>query len=133
MSFAKSFHRPDLGYLLLRILVGGLMFNHGLQNLIAGVETWEMLGSVMANFGITVYPSLFGLVCVVIQTFGGLFFLLGLFFRPVCMLLTLVMLLAVCFHLMSGHEFPQAELAAVFTILFTAFTFMGPGRYSVDK
>ncbi|HQU09589.1 MAG TPA: DoxX family protein, partial [Opitutales bacterium] len=112
---------------------GALMFSHGLQKFIGGMQEWEMIGSVMANYGITVYPTAWGILCMSAEAIGGILFLLGLFFRPVCFILLFNMLMALSYHYFSADTFQHAELTMIYGIVFLSFLFIGPGRYSVDN
>jgi putative oxidoreductase len=64
---------------------------------------------------------------------GGLCLILGLFFRPACLLLAITMGVAANMHLGKGEGILAASHAIELGILFFSLLFIGPGRYSVDK
>lgn len=130
-SLAK-FH--DLGLLLLRVAIGLFyLWVHGLPKLMGGAERWEKLGSAMHNLGIAFLPTFWGFMAAATESFGALLFAIGLFFRPSCLLLTFVMLVATIMHLQKGDGLGTASHAIEMGIVFFAMTFIGPGKYSVDK
>jgi putative oxidoreductase len=106
---------------------------HGYPKLLGGPEQWEALGGAMKNLGITFAPAVWGLMSGLTETFGGFLILLGLAFRPVCILLTFNLLLAALTHLNSAEDFMSASQAIETGFMFLGLFFIGPGKYSVDK
>lgn len=124
----------DLGLLILRIGLGlSFIFLHGYPKLVGGPETWEAVGSAMNNVGINFYPTAWGLMAGVVEALGGLFLLLGLFYRPVCLFLAFTMLVAGMNHLAMGDGLMGASHAFELLVVFIGLMFVGPGKYSVDK
>lgn len=107
----------------LRIVAGLLFWQHGVQKLLGG-----MGGSSVELF------SLMGLAGI-LEFFGGILILAGLFTRPVAFVLAGEMAAA---YFLS--HFPEAfwpiqnrgELAALYCFIFLFFFAAGPGRFSVD-
>lgn len=91
-----------------------------------------MVGSNMAIFGITFAPAFWGLLAAITEAVGGLLFALGLFFRPVAVLLTGTMVVALATHLAAGDQFMQYGHALDLLIIFAASILIGPGRISLD-
>lgn len=124
----------DFGLLLARIGLGlSFIFLHGYPKLVGGVETWEVVGSAMSNLGIDFYPAVWGFLAGFTEAVGGLFLLLGLFYRPACLLLAFTMLVAGMNHLAMGDGLMGAAHAFELLVVFVGLLFVGPGKYSVDK
>lgn len=121
-----------VGWAILRAGIGITIFLHGLPKLLGGEEVWTMIGSNMAIFGITFAPAFWGLVAALTEAVGGILFALGLFFRPVAILLTGTMVVALATHLAAGDQFMQYGHALDLLIVFAAAILIGPGRFSVD-
>lgn len=129
----------DTGLLFLRIGLGIAFLAHGIPKLMGGPEVWRGLGQTAGVFGVTAAPVFWGFLAGFNETAGGLCLLLGLLFRPACLILTLQMLVAIFgVHFRStnpllhsygaGWSHPM-ELA----IVFFSLLLIGPGRYSIDR
>ncbi|TZF85964.1 DoxX family protein (plasmid) [Pedobacter sp. BS3] len=123
----------NTGLLLLRIGVGIMFILHGYPKLAGGPEMWKAVGGAMKNIHITFYPVFWGLMAALTETFGGFLFLIGLAFRPACLLLAFVMLMAAMNHFAMGQGFNEASHPIEAGIVFIGMAFIGPGKYSVDK
>jgi putative oxidoreductase len=109
---------------VLRIVAGFLMVWHGSQKLFGypvalplGAE-----GALVTTAGL-------------IELFGGLLILVGLFTRPVAFLISGLMAAAYFMaHAPSGFLplVNQGELAAIYSFLYLYFTFAGGGAWSLD-
>lgn len=127
-----SKHR-DLGLLILRVGVGVFMISHGLPKLMGGPVFWAKVGLSMGNLGVDFYPAIWGFMAAATETIGGLFFLIGLWYRPVCLLLAFTMAVAGTNHLAVGDGWSGASHAFELLFVFIGLLFIGPGRLSVDK
>ena len=123
----------NTGILLVRIGLGVMFIMHGYPKLLGGPELWKGIGGAMGEVGITFLPLLWGLLAALAETLGGLFFLLGIFFRPVALILAFNMLIASLHHLSAGEGLQGASHAIEIGIVFLGFIFIGPGKYSIDK
>lgn len=123
MSFPRGSF-ADITLSLLRVVAGFLFLQHGAQKLFAVLGREEAVELF----------SLFG-VAGVLEFFGGLLILFGLFTRPVAFVLSGQM--AVAYFL---SHFPRGfwpienggELAALYSFLFLFLFAVGGGSYSVD-
>jgi putative oxidoreductase len=123
----------NTGLLMTRIGLGILFMLHGYPKLLGGPEKWEAIGGAMKYVGIDFFPLVWGLFAAITETFGGFLILLGLAFRPVCLLLTFTMAIATSMHLNSNEGFMSASQAIEMGVVFLGLAFVGPGAYSVDK
>jgi putative oxidoreductase len=120
----------DIGLLILRIGFGlSFFWYHGYPKLAAGPEGWERTGDAVANIGITFGHAAWGLAAALSEGVGGLLFAAGLFFRPVCMAMLGVMVMATVDQL--GREMPQPEHALKNAFVLAGMFLVGPGRYTV--
>lgn len=122
----------DLGLLILRIGFGlSFVWYHGLPKLMGGPDNWARTGSAMENIGITFGHTAFGLAAALSESLGGLLFAAGLFFRPVCVAMLTVMVVATIEQL--GRPMPAPEHALKNAFVFAGMFLAGPGRYTLKS
>ena len=122
-----------IGLLIIRIGLGVMFIYHGLPKLMGGEKTWEQLGGATKYVGIEFWPVMWGFLSAVVETFGGFLLVLGLVFRPVCLLLVVNLAVAVALNFGKGEGMDGAAHAIEDAVVFAGLFFTGPGRYSVDK
>lgn len=110
---------------ILRIMVGLLFIQHGMQKLVGFPP--PPMGMPMTE--LTVFAGMMELI-------GGLFVVLGLLTRPVAFLLSGFM--AVGYFMVHAPQgfFPannMGELAVLYCFVFLYFVFSGPGTWSLDN
>jgi putative oxidoreductase len=112
---------------LLRIITGFLFIPHGAQKLFGFMAPpqWST-------------PPIFSLVGIagVLEFFGGLLILLGLFTRPVAFILSGMM--AVAYFMVHAPQgfLPlqnKGELAVIYSFLFLFLSVAGGGAWSIDR
>ena len=123
----------NTGLLITRIGLGIMFMMHGYPKLLGGPEKWEAIGGAMKYTGIDFLPVVWGLLAAATETFGGFLILLGLAFRPVCLLLTFTMAIAATMHLNNNEGIMGASQAIEMGVVFFGLAFVGPGTFSVDK
>jgi putative oxidoreductase len=123
----------NFGLLIIRIGLGVLFIWHGVPKLAGGPDHWEKIGGAMKTVGISFAPAFWGFMAAIIETFGGLLLMIGLAFRPVCLLLFLNLIVAALMHFSKGDGLQGAAHAIEDAIMFLGLLFIGPGIYSVDK
>jgi len=128
MSF---FHNPALArfsHTALRVITGLLYMQHGAQKL------FGMLGGVDGH-GATAHTAL-AVVAGVLEFFGGLLIVVGLFTRVVAFLLSGEMAYAYWMvHVARGGLIPiynRGEFAALLCFVFLFLAFNGAGPWSLD-
>lgn len=123
----------NTGLLIMRVGLGIMMIYHGYPKLLGGMEQWVAVGSSMKYLGINFTPAIWGFLAAVTETFGGFLLVIGLAFRPACLLLMFTMVVAATMHLNNGDGLMTASHAIELGIVFLGLVFIGPGKYSVDK
>jgi putative oxidoreductase len=117
-----------LGLLVLRLALGIIFFSHGYPKL---AHSGAVMQAFFVQHGL---PGYFVYVAGVLEVFGGILLVLGLFTRGAALLLTIEMGVAIWkVHSASGiyavrdYEFPLAVLAGSF-----ALATVGAGLVSLD-
>jgi putative oxidoreductase len=126
VKFLNSFQ--PLGLLILRVTLGVIYFTHGYPKL---AHANPAMQTMFVQHG---FPAQFVYVAGVLETFGGLLLLVGLFTRAAALLLAIEMCVAITkVHIVHGimavhdYEFPLALAAACF-----ALATLGAGAASLD-
>ncbi|MFD0766526.1 DoxX family protein [Mucilaginibacter lutimaris] len=134
MAYLSSLGKyKDLGLLIIRIGLGAMFIFHGYPKLMGGPNGWAGLGESTKYVGIHFAPVFWGFLAALTETLGGFLILIGLSFRPVCLLLVINLFVAAAMHLGKGDGLQGAAHAIEDAIMFAGLFFIGPGRYSVDK
>lgn len=123
----------DFGLLILRLGLGGMFIFHGAPKMFGGPETWGRVGMAAASLGINFAPAFWGFMAAFSEFVGGILLIMGLFFRPACMLMALTMSVATSMHFGRGDGLRGASHAIEAGIVFLSLIFIGPGRYSLDE
>ena len=126
MKFLNAFQ--PLGLLILRAALGVIFFTHGYPKL---AHANPAMQAMFVQHGL---PAQFVYVAGVLETFGGLLLLLGLFTRAAALLLAIEMCVTIAkVHIVHGimvvhdYEFPLALAAACL-----ALATIGAGAASGD-
>ena len=131
--FSKLGRYIDFGLLIMRIGLGVMMVLHGYPKLIGGPEKWTSIGNAMKNIGMVSYPTFWGFMAAITEGLGGVLLILGLAFRPACLLLLFTMVMASINHFSKGDDIMKASHAIELAFVFFGLFFAGPGRHSIDK
>jgi putative oxidoreductase len=131
MEALKKLHNDDLGKLILRIAIGGLMLFHGVSKILTGLE--PILEIVKANR----LPEFVAYGVYLGEVVAPVFVLLGLWTRPAALVMAINMIVAVALEhrtqifaldKMSGAW--AIELPALYFLGSVAIVFLGAGRFS---
>lgn len=114
----------------LRIAAGLMFFAHGAQKILG----W--FGGFGPDGGTAELMSRFG-VAGVLETFGGLAIALGLFTRPIALIVSGEMAVAYFWMHVAGRDSlwwwaNRGELAALYSFVFLFLAAFGGGAFSVD-
>ena len=120
----------DFGLLLLRVGVGIAFVAHGYPKLFMGGAVGLAKGLAAAGIPGGVFAAY---LAAMAEFFGGIALILGIFFRPLTVILAFNMLVALMFHLNLGDPFVKYSHALESGILFISLIFIGPGAYSLDE
>ena len=130
--FSNLGNYRNFGLLIIRVGLGIMFIYHGLPKLSGGPDTWKSVGAATKCVGITFLPVVWGFLAAVVETVGGFLLVIGLAFRPVCLLLVFNLLVAAIFTF-KGEGLMGASHAIEDAIMFAGLLFVGPGKFSVDK
>jgi len=130
--FGNLGNYKNFGLLIIRVGLGIMFIYHGFPKLSGGVKGWEQLGGSAKYIGIHFWPVFWGFMAAVTETFGGFLLIIGLAFRPVCLLLVINLIVA-ALTVFSKGGLMDASHAIEDAIVFAGLLFVGPGKYSVDK
>ncbi len=123
----------DLGLLAGRIGLGILFILHGWPKLAGGQSAWERYGHAIAAVGVTFLPKIWGLAAGLAEFGGGILLILGLLFRPACLMIGFEMFVAFVWLFKSGRGFVDYSRPLEMLCLFVILLVIGPGKHSVDK
>lgn len=132
MRTRRSGYYRNIGLLLLRFGLGVAFLFHGYPKVFGGPEAWITYGSAMKYLGIDAAPMFFGFLAGVTEFFGGIFLMAGLFYRPILVLLTITMLVAMITKIAEGAAYPEMAHPMKMAIVFASMILLGPGKYSID-
>src|SRR4051812_26108244 len=131
--FSQLGNYKNFGLLVTRVGLGIMMFIHGLPKLTGGPDKWDSLGHSMSHLHITFFPVVWGFMSAITESIGGLFCVLGLWFRLVSILMVVNFIVATVVLLDAGKGITGSSEAIELGIMFAGLVFLGPGSYSVDK
>jgi putative oxidoreductase len=130
--FEKLGKYQNTALFLMRVGLSAMMIVHGFPKLTGGPDAWGKLGQAMGVWGIHVVPVFWGFMCAATEAIGGLLLILGLWFRPVCLLMMINLAVAASHHFAAHDGINGAAHAIEDGIAFLGLFILGPGKYSVD-
>ena len=123
----------DTGLLVLRIGIGCMFIYHGFPKIFGGPQMWTNVGLMaMPGLGIKFAPAFWGFMAAFSEFAGGILIILGLFFRPACVLLLITMAVATHTQLTTSGMLAASQPIED-GILFLSLIIIGPGKYSLDE
>src|SRR3989337_2390810 len=134
LSLSPMARLAGLAPLTVRIIVGIIMFAHGLQKLQGGPANF---GGLLSQLGVPA-PEFMAYVVTFVELVGGALLIVGLLSRLSALLLTIDLVVAILLvKLNIGLIAPQgsgagAELDLALIAGFLVILLAGPGRFSLD-
>ena len=122
-----------LGVFILRVSLGILLSVHGFPLFISGPNAWKRIGEAVSLVQIDSFHLFFGLASVMIQAFGGLALVAGLFTRGIAILQTIILGFAMAMAFQRGESILHQLVYAQITLACLSLVFIGPGRLSLDR
>ena len=132
--------KPDVGLLILRVAVGLVFLFHGWAKLFG--DQISFVQEMLQMVGWTLPEAILWLVAL-LELFGGIALVLGVFSRSAALLLTIEMVIAVAlFHLRQGFfivSVPNVPLAYGFEYHIALVSGLvcvalgGPGRWALEE
>jgi len=132
-SLSKLGKFDYLGLLLLRLGAGALFAYRGFPLFLEGPKTWRETGEALELLGIDSLHLIAGLAGLMIQAFGGVAIVLGLFTRGFALALAVVASLGLGVQLDQGAEELRLLVIAHVSLSCLCLAFVGPGRLSIDR
>ena len=130
--FSQLGRYTNFGLFIMRAGLGAIMILYGLP-ILTHSDQWSGYGKAMGNLHIHFFPAFWGFMFAITETVGGLFLILGLWFRLVCLLLLFSFIVAALSHFADGEGIEKAAHALELCFTFAGLFFVGPGKYSVDR
>ncbi len=113
--------------LILRIVFGVLLMNHGYTKLVNFSSTAQQMPHFLGMGG-----SVTTALVVFAEFFCALFVILGLFTRLACIPVIISMSYAL-FVAHNGEVFQKGEMSCLFLVAYFVLLLVGPGKVSVDS
>jgi putative oxidoreductase len=124
--------KQDIGLLFLRVVVGAIMLVYGGHKILGGQQCLLEVGSAIRVIGVNFLFVFWGSCAALSEIIGGLFLVIGFFFRPSCLFLTFTMLIATLHNLSLAEPSAESILHSfVLCVTFFSMLFTGPGKYSL--
>jgi putative oxidoreductase len=123
------------GYALVRICTGAILVPHGVQKLFLGGAASSVAGKAFAAWGFPA-PLAWAYGIGVLELFGGVMLVLGLFTRPVALLFAIELLVFIFgVHIDKGWLWGRGGVQYPLFLfgLTLAFLLRGGGHYSLDR
>ena len=130
--FSQVGRYTNFGLFIMRAGLGGIMILYGLP-ILTHSDQWADYGTAMGNLHVHFFPAFWGFMFALTETIGGLFLILGLWFRLVCLLLLFSFIVAALTHFSKHQGIEAAAHALELCFTFAGLFFVGPGKYSVDR
>jgi putative oxidoreductase len=122
-------------YSIIRFIAGAILVYHGYGKLFGGIIQ-GVADHVVTPLGLPM-PLAWAYFLGILEFFGGIALAIGLFTRPIALMLTVEFLIITFWHSGNGYAFSSPkggfEYPLVLFVLYAAIFFRGGGRLSVDR
>lgn len=123
MFHTKSLYRPNLGLLLLRVVVGGIFIYSGYMKLHGMAQTVQFFG--MLGLG-----AFWAYLVTIVEFFGGILMVVGYGTQIIGLLFTIIMVVATTKVSGSGGGFMGSLGLIMLAVTSLSLALSGCGRYS---
>jgi putative oxidoreductase len=124
----------ETGLLLFRASIGLIFVLICGPVLLAGERRWGQFGTAMRVFNFHAHLDWWGFLAALAGCIGGILIILGLAFRLALLFTFLIAFVnAVAVTHQRGHWLADTVVAIEMCIILVCLSFLGPGKYSVDK
>ena len=123
----------DLGRLLLRLGLGGLILLHGVAKLMGGIDPITQLVAANGLPGFVAYGVYVGEVVAPLLVILGWYSRIGSLIIAINMLFALFLAHRADLFKLAATGGYALELQALYLAVAIALALMGPGRYSIDE
>ena len=123
----------DLGRLLLRLGLGGLILLHGIAKLMGGIDPIKQLVAATGLPGFVAYGVYLGEVVAPVLVIIGWYSRIGSLVIAINMVFALFLAHRADLFTLAGTGGYALELQALYLIVAIALALMGPGRYSANE
>ena len=133
----SAFNAHEAAIVLLRLFIGPCLMVHGLGKLgVVGPGNMQGFVGWLESLGVPA-PALQARLAMAAELVGGLFILLGLFYRPAALVCALTLIVAaVIGHRGGGYLItntpPGNEYALNLAVILIAMALLGAGPFSMD-
>jgi len=130
MKILGGLARPDLGLLLLRVVLGVVFIFHGYGKLFGGAPGMEAFISMVTKMGLPA-PALLAYLAALSEFVGGILMLLGVWTGLAGAMIALVMFVAIAFA--KKFQYPMIEIDLGMLSMALAVAISGAGKYSLEE
>ena len=116
--------RASAGLLILRVIAGGAMMNHGWGKIQDPLHWMDKADSPP--------PAVFQLLAAIAEFFGGMGLILGALTVVASFGVLCTMVVAINTHVGKGDPFGRWELALLYLLIAVALICTGPGAFAID-
>jgi putative oxidoreductase len=132
-AILSKLSNTDLGLLLIRLSVGGLMLPHGIHKLINGT------GGISGMLTAKGFPEIMAHGVIVGELIAPILIIIGLLTRPAALVMVFTMAMSIYLAFgwpgfaLNQHGGITVELNLLYLFGALALVFSGAGRYAVSK
>lgn len=123
----------DLGRLLLRLALGGLVIFHGIAKIKSGIDPIVQLVAATGMPGFVAYGVYVGEVLAPVLVIAGWYSRIGALIIAINMVFALSLAHRADFFNLATTGGYALELQAMYLLVAIALALMGPGRYSMNE